>query len=402
MQPANARSSIAKAAQARDKPERPYEVRSERMPGLILRVQPTGKRVFYVQVSRGQRVRIGKAEVLSLKQAEEKARAVLLDPEAAATKTPSSVTLGEYVDGEFAAFTTARRKDAAGTLARIKAAWASLLDKRMSDISAADVDGIRTKRLTAGLSKVTVNRDAAALSSAFAHWVKNTPGAVHPLHGMESLDAPENARVRHLNAGEELRLRRALAARDAEGKLSRESFNAWLDERAKPTLPAITGYCDHLTPMVLLSLNTGMRRGEVFSLHWSAVNFQKRQLTVTAASAKTNKTRGIPLNDEALGVLQAIKPAVASGLVFASPRSGGRFDNVSKSWNAVLAAAKLDDFHWHDLRHTFASWMAMRGVSLFTIQKLLGHASSKMTERYAHLTDTHLAEAVAQVGAPKK
>ena len=85
----NARSSIAKAAAGKDKPEKPYEVRAESPLGLLLRVQPSGPRTFYVQVGRGQRVRIGPAGVFTLKQAEERAKKILLDPDAARSKARS-------------------------------------------------------------------------------------------------------------------------------------------------------------------------------------------------------------------------------------------------------------------------------------------------------------------------
>ena len=398
----SSRSSIARAAQAKDTPAKPYEVRADKPIGLLLRVQPTGRRTFYVDVSRGKRIRIGPADVYTLQKAQERARAILLDPTSALPTTLPGITLGEYIDGEFKAYIKPRRRDWKGTLARIKAAWPSLLDKRMEEITGTTVDVLRTKRLTAGTSMVTVNRDLAALSSAFTHWAKHTPGKAHPLHDMEVLDAPDNKRVRYLSADEWQRLLKALDDRDVEGRRERESYNAWLEERGKPTLPPVGRFRDHITPMALLALNTGMRRGEVFSLKWDAVNFDKRLMTVTAVTAKTKKTRRIPLNDEALEVLQEIKPLIPRGLVFPSPVSGKKFDNISKAWGAVVEAAELEDFHWHDLRHTFASWMVIHGESLYKVQVLMGHGSSLMTSRYAHLEPEHLAEAVSNVRPPTK
>jgi integrase len=394
-----ARSTIAKCAVSADRPVKPYEVHSERVRGLLLRVQPSGKRTYYVQLGRGKRVRIGGADIYTLKRAEKRATDILLDPDAALPAAPAGVTLREYVEGDYTEYVTSHnKKDADGTLARVLAAWAPLLDRRISDINVADVELVRTKRLKAGKAKATVNRDVAALSGVLAQWSKSNK-TEHPLHDLETLDEPDDKRVRYLSKDEAKRLRQALADRDGAGKAERERYNDWCRQRGKPTLPLIADYCDHLTPMVLLSLNTGMRRGELFGLTWEAVDVDKKLVAVRAETSKGNKTRFIPLNPEALDVLTKIKPVVAAGLVFKSPKTGGKFDNVKKAWEGLTTTAKLTDVRWHDMRHDFASQLVMRGVSLYTVQTLMGHGSSVMTQRYAHLQPDHLADAVAALGA---
>jgi len=150
-----------------------------------------------------------------------------------------------------------------------------------------------------------------------------------------------------------------------------------------------------LKPMILLSINTGMRRGEVFKLTWQNVNFDTRQLTVTGQTAKSGKTRYIPLNQEALDVLKKwrFQRGADAKLVFAN-KDEKPFNTLKKGWAGILNAADIQNFRWHDLRHHFASRLVMAGVNLNTVRELLGHSSYAMTLRYAHLSDGHKAEAV--------
>lgn len=395
------RSSIAKTAASTDKPDKPYEVRAERPQGLLLRVQPSGKRTFYVQLGRGKRVRIGQAGILTLKQAEERAKKIILDPAAFEKRRGDALTLENFIDGDYKDHALAKMKNGAKSVARVKAIWKPLLKKSLADISANEIDKIRNKRLLAGAAPATVNRDVSALSGVLSLWVKNIKGVVaHPLADFETLDVADDETVRYLAPDESARLRKALADRDAEAAKGRARANVWRREREYELLPEITGNSDHITPMVLLSLNTGMRQGELFSLAWEHIDMRHKTISVLASHSKGNNTRTIPLNAEALAVLKAIAPSFAAGLVFKSPVTGGRFSNVKKAWAEVIKTANVPGLRWHDLRHDFASQLVMRGVPLFTVQKLLGHANSRMTQRYAKLAPSTLADAVNLLDAP--
>lgn len=150
--------------------------------------------------------------------------------------------------------------------------------------------------------------------------------------------------------------------------------------------------------MVLVAMNTGLRKGELFSLEWSDINFNRAILTIKGDSAKSGKTRHIPLNAIALQALKDWKNMSSSeGLVFQSTKTGEVFSHVKKSWARVLERAKILNFRWHDMRHHFASKLVMAGVDLNTVRELLGHADIKMTLRYAHLAPEHKANAVAKL-----
>jgi len=391
------RSSIAKAAQSRDKPEKPYEVRAEKPLGLLLRVQPSGVRTFYVQIARGRRVRIGPAGTFTLKQAEERAIKIIINPHEATRKISDGITLGEYIKQHFTSHAVAKTKTGQQTIDRINTVWKKLLTRRIADLTANEIDKARDKRINEGISPSTVNREVAALSGLLAHWVKNNKGAVHPLADLEALRVAEDETIRYLTPEESKNLRQALDDRDAQAAVDRVSANKWRTERGYDLYDEITGYSDHMTPMVLLSLNTGIRQGELFSLQWSAVDMDRKTLTILASHSKGNKTRTIPLNTEAHAVLDTIKPKSAAGLIFKSPKTGGRFTNVKKAWAEITKNAAIPNLRWHDLRHDFASQLVMKGVPLFTVQQLMGHSTPKMTMRYAKLAPGNLAAAVGML-----
>ena len=201
---------------------------------------------------------------------------------------------------------------------------------------------------------------------------------------------------------EEKCLRQKLDEREQELIEGRESFNRWRLNRGHAPYVSLKkfAYADYLKPCALLSMNTGLRRGELFGLKWSDIDFDQKVLTVAAETAKTGKTRHIPLNEEAYRILRLWKTqdGIKSLYVF-SGKNGAPFKDLKGSWNRLLKNAEISDFRWHDLRHHFASKLVMAGVDLNTVRELLGHTDYKMTLRYAHLAPEHKAAAVNKLVA---
>ncbi len=192
--------------------------------------------------------------------------------------------------------------------------------------------------------------------------------------------------------------------REARLRVDRKNYSAWLMQRNHSPYPDLENcvFADYLKPMVVISLNTGVRRGELFSLQWQDVDFQSRQMTVVGATAKSGRSRHIPLNTEAHETLLSWRgqQSTTTGLVFQSA-SGARFDKIRSSWENLIVAARIHAFRWHDLRHHFASALVMCGVDLNTVRELLGHSDLKMTLRYAHLAPQVKADAVERLESRK-
>lgn len=247
------------------------------------------------------------------------------------------------------------------------------------------------------VTKATVARDFACLRSALSRAVEWKWIEANPLMGMRRRSAASRKVVRLLSPDEEAMLRAALAARDLAGVGGRANANAARRKYRQAVLPdlPLDGYVDHLTPVVLTAINTGMRRGELLSMTWAGINWEAKVLTIRAENAKSGRQRHIPLNAEAVEVLRRWTAQAGER------RAGKVFEvsDIKKGWGKLITDARIEQFWFHDLRHHFASRLVRAGVDLKTVRALLGHADITMTLRYAHLAPDTLAAAVAKLAA---
>jgi integrase len=307
------------------------------------------------------------------------------DAERALRDVRSSVDRGEYVDPRgtpgFSAFCEVYHErygqhlaSHAKSSARINHLKNYFGDRNLAAITPDMIERYRLARLATGkardgesvVSRATINREIGLLRAILAKSVRWGLLARNPASRVEDYDEGEQ-RERYLTREEILRL---LVA-------TKRSFS--------PLLRAV----------VYLALETGMRKREIFDLKWADVDLQGGQILVR--KTKTGVQRHVPLSRRARWLLskRAARDPLA-GWVFESRGRDGEpaaVSDVKKAWRAALRRARIEDFRFHDLRHTFASHFAMKGGNIYALAKILGHANPKMTlDRYAHLSQEYIAE----------
>lgn len=148
---------------------------------------------------------------------------------------------------------------------------------------------------------------------------------------------------------------------------------------------------------VILALSTGMRQGELMRLKWPNANLKDGYIILH--ETKNGERRRVPLSGLALSLLQehAKIRRMDTNLLFPSNKDPQKPIDLRKPWETALKQANIDDFHWHDLRHCTASYLAMNGASLAEIAEVLGHKTLQMVKRYAHLSDGHVSNVVASM-----
>lgn len=389
-----------------------YDVHDDKLPGMMVRVQPSGSKRFYVRYRLPDGTRraypFADARAVAVEEARIAARDLLADvakghDPLAAKHRPKDHTLRTLLPVYEAG--SERPKAAKANVARIKRSFADLLDTPITMITDMRIKGWQRKQMDAGARPATINREITALRSALSFAVDHDLIEAHPLRKVKAVKVDSGGKPRFLHPEELQRLMEALDAREERRRADRDSYNKHRQDRNLSTLPDLRAmtFTDHLKPMIVIALNTGARRGEIFNLAWADVDLASAtpSITIRGESSKSGKTRIVPLNATAREALAAWRvQEEGEGLVFKSPKTGGRFDNITTSWEALTKAANLPDFRFHDCRHHFASMLVQRGVDLNAVRELLGHSDLKLTMIYAHLAPENKARAVALLDAP--
>lgn len=285
-------------------------------------------------------------------------------------------TLKEFIDKIYLPWARANKKSFDNDEEVCEVVKSHFKSKRLSEISPLDVERFKRVRVATKTKHnkerqpSTVNRELNIFSRVLTLAIDAGHIKENPCRRVKRFKE-DNERIRFLSREEEKRLLSEL----------------------EDTEPAHS--------IVVFALNTGMRFGEIASLCWHEVDFSRKLIHVT--QTKTSKNRVIPMNQVVLDVLKEQKVRKTTkpeaDLVFPSWKSGGRFTKLN-SFKSACEEQGIEDFHFHDLRHTFASRLAEEGVSPFTIAELLGHRNLETTKRYTHATDGRKREAVEALNKP--
>ena len=255
--------------------------------------------------------------------------------------------------------------------------WKSVLgDTALSDVTPAVLLEYREKlkerkgkKENKTLSNATLNRYMSVLSIVWNYgykeweWINENPFL--KIHKLKE----NNERVKYLSDDEREKL---------------------LEECKKARNP-------YLYPAVVLAISTGARKMEILNLKWTDVNFEQKHAILQ--KTKNGEKRSIPLVNIAFDIMTNLyKNRKSNVWVFPSNDNTKPFD-IKRSWETARKNAGLEDFHFHDLRHTCASYLAMNGATLNEIADVLGHKTFQMVKRYAHLSDAHKQSVVADMNS---
>jgi integrase len=334
------------------------------VPGLGLRVTPTGTRIFVAQArvgGRKRRITVGFAADMTLAQA----------------RTEALHTLAALRRGVDPVQERKARAGGGTTIAGLSERWmAEFVRPKLKPRTAFDYERLLAKHILPALGSLTVDslshEDVERLHVAMGKTPRRAnytiatvrallnfaikrglrPAASNPARGVKMYR--ERARERFLSEAEIGAAAEAISQAEGEGKIG--PFGA---------------------AGLRLALFTGARSGEVTAIQWDHIDWQRR--LVRLPDSKANEPRTIHLSDAALEVLKTV-PRVGP-FVIAGATPGEPYKNLSRAWIVARAYAGLDDVRLHDLRHSYASLAAGRGVPLQMIGKLLGHKVVATTQR---------------------
>lgn len=386
-----------------------FDILDTEQRGFVARVSPSGTITYGIRYSnaagRQCRYSLGMTfPATSASDAREAARILLgriasgADPaEENRARHKQTLTLELFIDEQYAKWLIANTKTGQALVNRLKSSFAEHLDKPLAEFNAWIIEKWRAERLKSGMSASTTNRNITVLRGLFSRAVEWGIVKEHPLSTVKMLKEP-SGKARWLSDEEEQRLRQGLDAREERERAARDSANEWREKRNYDLMPTLskTEFVDHLKPMILISINTGVRQGELLKLRWDAVDLDNALLTLHWENTKSGSTRHIPLNTEALETFKNWRKQSTGMLVFPG-KDGSPITEIKTAWGNLLTDAKIENFRWHDMRHHFASRLVMAGVDLNTVRELLGHSDLKMTLRYAHLAPEHKAAAVQKL-----
>ena len=341
------------------------------MATIIRRKSKDGKLTYLVRIRRKGSV-AQTATFHSLKDAKKYAQIMegaILEGRHFHVKEATKHTLGDMIERYTREILPHKKKNTIVNQKQQLQWWdAHLGHKMLSDITPRLIAEYKDILIQEYKANSTVRRYLSALSHMYTvgirewNWVEDNP--------VLKINKPKEprGRVRFLSEGEKDRLLQSC----------KESRNPYL------------------YTVVVLSLSIGGRKNELMTLEWRDIDFKRN--TITFRDTKNDETRSVPLTGYAQEVfMQHAKiRRLNTNLIFPNS-TGSHALSIREAFTNAIERADIQDFHFHDLRHTFASYLAMNGASLLEIAELLGHKTLAMVKRYAHLTEAHTKNVVERM-----
>lgn len=339
--------------------------------GLIIIVSKTSS-TFFVRYKNlaGQTsyIKIGKTSEISLADARKKAKLLKLeiangaDPSNEKRVQKAVLTLSAFYEQHYKPYAFAHKRSASSDhqlyTCRLEARFGHL---RLNQITKTMIVSFHNELRESGLAGATCDHYVKFLRHAFTlatDWdlVKDNPASGVKLFNLD------NKVEYYLNANELERLMTVLK----------------------------TGANRPVCMIAMFLLSTGARMNEVLSATWSQINIDTRTWKIPALNSKSRKVRSVPLNDSALAIISQLDTEGEFEYLFVNRVTGNPYTNIHKAWGKIRDQAGLSRLTLHGLRHQFASFLVNSGRTLYEVQQILGHSTSKVTERYSHLSSATL------------
>lgn len=276
-----------------------------------------------------------------------------------AAKKEKKVTFFELLE-MYQNYANIHNKDTAHIHSKIKSMKDYFHNKDIKTINTQDVENyIKHLKKTKNITDSTINRYISLLRKAFNIAIENNLISFNPCKPVKKLKE-DNQKIRYLTQEEEKSLFRELPER--------------------------------LKPIIITALHTGLRRSNILYLKWDNVDFEYGFIEILKQDNKGHKVIRIPMSDTLRNVLLNIEHT--SEYVFVNPETNKPYNNIHKAFKSACERAGINNFRFHDLRHTVATRLVINGVDIRTVQEIMAHSSIVTTQRYMHPTPESKLDAI--------
>jgi integrase len=381
--------------------------------GLALEIHPNGRKSFYARLRQNGRPHkellghYAPHGTMTVREARDKVRALQHTRAQGAIVSQTAATFREFLEGPFATWCLAQRRDGEATMARLRAqfTYRTLLDARVARLEAEEPSPARDYQLTEARKARTDAKDCEIADKRLRDITSEDVENIKSRQVKEYAPATAKRNLSDLRrmfskAVEWDYLRKSPATVVSDPKIDREKQKLYLSEAEVKRLHDALDQWDYTAvfpknaaerkehpawfpTFVHLAINTGMRKSELLALRWRDVDEDDKVITIRGVEAKNAQTRRVPISDKLLEKLSKGAAAFADfdDEDFDSEARIFPVESFRKPWARLMRYAKLA-ITPHHLRHHFASTLVLRGVALHVVQKLLGHADISTTSIY--------------------